>query len=102
MRLVRNYPLSISLESGYTEGHFPGHPIVPAAVSLKWVMESLRDYLATDSVQSFKVRNFKCIEEVAPPCDATVSIYEKSESAYYLELKIGHSCKISAHISVEA
>ena len=102
MKIVHHRLLVVDHQNGYTAGHFDGHPIVPGAVCLNWLTHTLSEYLGVEKLDSLRVRNLKCIEEVAPPCEAQITVYEKTSAVFHLELKIGHDLKISADMSVIA
>ena len=45
---------------GYVDGHFPGYPIVPGIVQLKWVMDTIEDWWGTEPIlQRLEAIKFK-------------------------------------------
>lgn len=79
--------LQVDHSNGYTAGHFEGHPIVPGAVSLKWMLDALAESLGIPMLESFNIRNFKCLRELAPPCAITITVHRKNAVTYTLQLK---------------
>lgn len=63
-------PLTITEESGYCAGHFPGHPIVPAAAQLHWVLGFIEKNTG-HTAEQLTLRTMKCHHELQPgdtPC----------------------------------
>ena len=81
--------LRVDADNGFTHGHFEGHPIVPGAVSLKWMLETLAEALNLLKLERFRIRNFKCLQELPPPCEVTITVYQRREHVYSLELHRG-------------
>lgn len=69
--------IQVTEENGHCEGHFPGHPVVPAAVQLLWVMDLAREAegLLPEHCQ---VRTLKLSRELNPPRDVELSLRESA------------------------
>ncbi len=85
-----------TLENGYCDGHFPGSPIVPAAVALGWVLQFLESKFSIKPDQT-EIKNLKLLHEIKPPIQLTIRLEENdngylaslmSESIVYLKMII--------------
>ncbi|GHB90759.1 hypothetical protein [Cerasicoccus arenae] len=64
--------LQIDIINGFCEGHFPGHPIVPAAVQAKWILELAAEQFPTTG--GWKIRQFKLLRELTPGREVTITV----------------------------
>lgn len=74
--MARQYTqrFTVTHESGFCDGHFPGCPIVPAAVQLMWLTDFARDEgLWTEGYQ---VRDLKLLKELSPETAVCVELTE--------------------------
>lgn len=77
MARVITKEITVNAATGYCDGHFPGHPVVPAAVELKWMTELARERgLWGDS--GYSVKNLKLIRELVPGITVAVKLCEKT------------------------
>jgi 3-hydroxymyristoyl/3-hydroxydecanoyl-(acyl carrier protein) dehydratase len=56
--------LTVTVENGHCEGHFPGHPIVPAAAQVQWTLAALERELGAGS--GWELRQGKFLRELTP------------------------------------
>ncbi len=60
--------------TGFCAGHFPGHPIVPAAVQLQWLVAlAQRHQLGLDG---YEVKNLKLLQELPPGTSVRLELVE--------------------------
>jgi len=100
MHQLLQRPLQVNHENGFTAGHFDGHPIVPGAVSLKWMLDALAEALHIPHLDSFEIRNLKCLQELPPPCEVLISVFEKRTGAYFIKLEHQSELIVSAEVII--
>jgi len=100
MHQLLQKPLQVNHENGYTAGHFDGHPIVPGAVSLKWMLDALAAALHIAHLDCFEIRNLKCLQELPPPCEVIISVFEKRPGNYFLKLEHQSELVVSAEVII--
>jgi 3-hydroxymyristoyl/3-hydroxydecanoyl-(acyl carrier protein) dehydratase len=98
MKLIHQEQRSIDHLCGYTAGHFDGHPIVPGAVSLQWMMEALGKALNRCTLEAATLSNLKCLAELAPPCDIRVDVYEKPGGRHCIQLLQQEQLMVSVEV----
>lgn len=101
-----NFPyhktLQVDHSNGYTNGHFDGHAIVPGAVSLKWMLETLAEALGVQELGSYEVRNLKCLQELPPPCEVQITVEQKSNVQYRMRLECAGVTIVMADAALHA
>ncbi len=98
MRQLLQKTIQVDHQNGYTSGHFDGHPIVPGAVSLYWMLEAAAQAIAGDPFETFEIRNLKCLQELPPPCEVLITVFEKRPGAYYVQLDQNGQLTVCADI----
>ncbi len=56
--------ITVTERNGCCEGHFPGHPIVPAAAQVQWALVALARETGTS--QRWELRQGKFLRELPP------------------------------------
>ncbi len=77
---TRRFELDISPELLWFRGHFPGFPILPGVVQLRWAVEMSQQHFGqTSSPQEVKRLKFKSV--VIPPLVIELTITRLDETA---------------------
>ena len=75
-----NTKLFVSHDMAIFEGHFPGNPLVPAALQLEWMLERLPK--GCDVHESWTVKNAKFLKPLQPGTEAQILIRESDASTF--------------------
>lgn len=65
-------PIEVTVASGHCDGHFPGNPIVPAAVQLMWVHNEINRQHSLPP-KHLALRSMKCLAELKPGTVVTIT-----------------------------
>ncbi|MEO0796851.1 MAG: hypothetical protein AAFX93_16950 [Verrucomicrobiota bacterium] len=65
-----NQSLFVDATNSYSDGHFPGHPIVPAAAQVEWIMKQLE--AQQPQIRSWKIKQLKMIRELKPEREVNI------------------------------
>jgi len=63
--------IDVTEENGFCAGHFPGHPIVPAAAQTQWIIDLATEHSAQ---QSSCIQRLKLHRELRPGRTVVVAI----------------------------
>jgi len=77
------------------EGHFPDHPLVPAAMQLEWMLAALPD--DEKAVTQWTVQSAKFLKPLAPGDDANIVVSRK-DNAFRVE--ISNKDGLHAHATI--
>lgn len=58
--IVKN--IDVTEANGFCQGHFPGHPIVPAAVQAQWAIDLMNEHIGTTG--SWRMQQAKFLREL--------------------------------------
>lgn len=76
---TRQFELEISEELTWFKGHFPGLPVLPGVVQLRWAIELAREHFELQDGPDEIVRlKFKSV--VVPPRSIHLSLIKQSDS----------------------
>lgn len=78
--------LQLEPQEAYVDGHFDGNPIVPGAVSLNWMIQILQAFLGKATLESFRIRNFKCLRELSPFGEVEIRVFGGNNCIYSIQL----------------
>lgn len=62
----------VTAENGFCEGHFPGHPIVPAAAQAQWALDLAMVHCP--NAASWEIRQLKLLRELTPDREVTITL----------------------------
>lgn len=62
----------ITSESGFCEGHFPGHPIVPAAAQAQWMIDLAQ--AQCPGTVNWEIRQLKLLRELTPEREVKITL----------------------------
>lgn len=77
--------LDIQIPAGleYFDGHFPGYPVVPGVVQLKWVMDFCRQYLEKNT-ECKRVEVLKFNRVIGPDARLRLTLnYKQADKKLY-------------------
>jgi len=64
--------LLVTADNGHCHGHFPGHPIVPAAAQAQWVLDLAMEL--SPQTSRWEIRQLKLLRELAPGDEVEISL----------------------------
>ncbi|MFW5883552.1 MAG: hypothetical protein ACOCVG_04215 [Verrucomicrobiota bacterium] len=65
--------ICVTMENGHCRGHFPGHPIVPGAVMVKWLLAALEAQTGR-SASAWRVQRLKLLRELSPGAEVELHL----------------------------
>jgi 3-hydroxyacyl-[acyl-carrier-protein] dehydratase len=93
--------LHIPRDLVYFDGHFPGHPIVPGVVQIKWVMDFSQRYFSLQS-ESRSMEALKFSHVIMPGNDLILRLeYRRELNKIYFQYRIENAICSSGRIVLE-